>query len=231
VLCVDEGSKTFPSGGYLRSFIHDAGDSMVTKVPKTSRSASFMTGQREEAAQLVAAGRLSFEQIATRIGITERQLYTWRQRDEFKARIDEINERFAAEVGRYTIAQRARRIASLDDRWRRMHDLMDARALYSAPDVGGDVLRPDPTGRRTGLIVEKPGEFGSEWAFDAALMREMRAHEEQAAKELGQWVDKVAPTDPSGQKSYEPIDLARLSVDELRDLRGMAEKAVVAPSD
>jgi class 3 adenylate cyclase len=44
-----------------------------------------------------------------------------------------------------------------------------------------------------------------EYEVDVALLRELRAHEEQAARELGQWVDKVAPTSPDGGESYAPF--------------------------
>jgi hypothetical protein len=81
------------------------------------------------------------------------------------------------------------------------------------PDVAGH------PGGDTGLVVRQVKMIGSgaaaqlveEYPVDVALlraeldvMRELREHEKQAAQELGQWVDKVAPTDPDGEESYEP---------------------------
>lgn len=146
-----------------------------------------LTPKREEAAQLVAGGRLSFDAIAAKIGINDRTLWDWRQLSEFRARVDAINEAFALTMQQYAIAQRARRIAALDDRRRRLENLIYARAEAYADAAGGD----------TGLIVEqikatggREGGYESEYVFDAAVVRELRAHEEQAAKELGQWVEK-----------------------------------------
>jgi len=185
-----------------------------------------LTGKREQAAQLVAAGRLSFDAIAAKLEITDRGLYNWRLDPVFRARVDAINAQFAETMQQYGIAQRARRIAALDDRRRRLENLIYARAEAYAHATGGD----------TGLIVEQikatgEGSYQSEWVFDAAVVRELRAHEEQAAKELGQWVEKVAPTAPSGEKAYEPIDLTKLSLNDLRDLQRLADKAVIAPGD
>lgn len=181
------------------------------------------TPQRERAAALLAEDRLSDEKIARDIGLNQRtSLWEWKQHPDFLARIDQINADYTQTIGRLAITQRARRLTALNDRWRRMQDLIEARAVIHE-DAG-------PHGE-TGLVVEKPGEFGSEWAFDSALTSEMRQAEKQAAQEMGQWVEKLAPTNPTGETAYEPIDLKRLSVDELRDLQQLASKAVVASGD
>ncbi len=180
------------------------------------------TAQREHTAQLVADDRLTDDKICETVGTTRTTLFRWKNTPEFQARVDAINTSYASTIGRLAITQRARRLTALNDRWRRMQDLIDARATIHA-EAG-------PHGE-TGLVVEKPGEFGSEWAFDSALMSEMRQAEKQAAQEMGQWVEKLAPTNPTGEAAYEPIDLKRLSVDELRALQQLASKAVVASGD
>jgi len=203
------------------------------------KSAPFKwTPQRERAAALLAEDRLSDEKIARDIGLNQRtSLWEWKQHPDFLARIDQINADYASTIGRLAITQRARRLTALNDRWRRMQDLVEAREEAYVPELGGDALREqvrhtrDRTGRDTGLVVEKPGEFGVEYAFDAALMNEMLKAEKQAAQEMGQWVEKLAPTTPNGEAAYEPIDLTRLSADDLRALHHLAEKAVVAPGD
>lgn len=87
------------------------------------------------------------------------------------------------------IANRQNRVDRLNADWYRMQALRDARAL------AGDLESPDVApGADTGLLVrqEKPTMHGTivEYAFDRALMAELRATEEQAAKELGQWSEK-----------------------------------------
>lgn len=97
------------------------------------------------------------------------------------------------------IANKQNRIDRLNDDWRRMQTLRDARAeAGKARRVREEqaVLSPEDVaaGTETGLLVrqEKPTLHGTivEYAFDRALLAELRAHEEQAAKELGQWTEK-----------------------------------------
>jgi len=163
------------------------------------------TAQREQAAQLVAEDRLTYPKICEVIGLKDRTtLHRWKQHPDFLARIDHINAAYASTIGRLAITQRARRLTALNDRWRRMQDLIEAREEAYVPELGGDALREqvrhtrDRTGRDTGLVVEKPGEFGVEYAFDATLMNEMLKAEKQAAQEMGQWVEKQDATS-SGQ--------------------------------
>src|SRR5262249_32081265 len=69
-------------------------------------------------------------------------------------------------------------------------------------------------GGRTGLIVHNVKGVGKGDNFqlidlyevDVALLREMRECERQAAQEVGQWVEKVAPTNPDGTDAYDPGD-------------------------
>jgi len=186
------------------------------------------TAKMEEAAQLVAAGRLSFEDIATQLKIGERTLYTWRQRPQVRARVDAINAAFALTMQQYAIAQRARRVAALDDRHRRLENLLLARAEAYAGQTGGKVEQLIVAGGDTGLLVEQikatgEGSYQVEYVFDAAVVRELRAHEEQAAKELGQWVEKVAPVSPDGATAFKGMaddDILRLAAATLTATTG-----------
>jgi transposase-like protein len=205
---------------------------MAKKLPKTSHESAPLSGHREEAAQLVAAGRLTLDEIAERMNVTRRQLYTWRQQPEFTARIDAINAAFAEETGRYAIAQRARRLASMDDRYRRLHHIIEDRAAALADESG----LTDPLGLGmfrsaalaagfdTGLVTLEwattpKGGFKPQFKVDVGLSAEMRALEKQAAQERGEWVDKVAPTDPKGEKAYTPtpVNYSRLSEKQVND--------------
>jgi len=199
---------------------------MARKLPKTSGESPSpaLSGRREEAAQLVAAGHLTFVEISDRMGVTERQLYTWRQQSEFKARVDAINAAFAEETGRYAIAQRARRVAALDDQRRRLARIIDARAAaVSAADPTHDPLclgafrsAALAAGFDTGFVTLEwattpKGGFRPQFKVDVGLSAELRALAKQAAQERGEWVDKVAPTTPDGNASYTPLDYSRLS--------------------
>jgi hypothetical protein len=82
-------------------------------------------------------------------------------------------------------------------------------------------------GGETGLLTKKlkvigfgeNAELVAEYSVDTGLLKELRAHEEQAARELGQWADKTEISGPGGG----PVQLeARLIAGRKRvsDARG-----------
>lgn len=109
---------------------------------------------------------------------------------QVRARIRYLQERMAAGVVRAEIRDRNARVEALQDRWDRMKRVIAERAE--------DPRMQDVPGGTTGLLVERCKKIGngedaelvSEYEVDTGLLKEMRAHEEQAAKELGQWVEK-----------------------------------------
>jgi hypothetical protein len=188
-----------------------------------------LTGRKGRAALLLAQEELTHEEISNQVGISRRQLFRWKQHPDFQAQVREL----AAEMGelalRYAIGRRARRLKALDERWhalekRRLQIQRVIQERAGHPDVAG---KP---GGETGLVVRQLKAVGSgpaaqvveEYPVDVALLREevalckeMAAHERQAAQELGQWVEKVAPTSPDGEESYEPRgygDAERLAI-------------------
>jgi len=159
------------------------------------------TPKRQLAAQLLAEDDLADTEIAKKAGIAVATLYIWKLRPEFAAKIAEIRATLGDMSLRYLIAQRRRRVRALDERWHKMQAVLDER--------GDDPLMRDVPGGKSGLLVvqykalhleDDEIEVVAEYKFDAALVRELREHEKQAAQELGQWVEKVAPTSPDGQQ-------------------------------
>lgn len=144
---------------------------------------------RERAADLAAADDLSDPQIAERCGVKRDSIARWRRVPAFQARVAEIVAKQAAAIQAAGIADKRNRVNAQNDRWRRMQALMAARAQMYGDVPGGE----------TGLVVLQQKALGSgslmevidEYVLDAALLRELRAHEEQAAKELGQWTEKL----------------------------------------
>lgn len=171
------------------------------------------TKPRLEAAALVAENALSEERIAEAVGVDRRTLFRWRQVPEFQARVAEHIAELEAATLRYGIAKRRRRVAALDDRWNRLQRVIEERAADpKMADVPGGT-----TGlvvRQVKLVKvytssedEPPGDDEAssetevlysakrdvqveEYTVDAPLLKEIRATEEQASKELGQWVEK-----------------------------------------
>lgn len=160
------------------------------------------TQQRIQAAQLLAEDELTDAEIAAKVGIGARQLYEWKARSEFAARVDSIVAALGDRLKRYAIARKSRRLAWLNDRRERLQQVIDERAAH--PDM------QDAPGGKTGLLVRRQRMLGSgdnatpiaEFEFDAALEKALRETEKQAAQECGQWVVKHAPTDPTGTKEY-----------------------------
>jgi transposase-like protein len=148
----------------------------------------------EKAAQLIVAGDLTLEEISREVGISSRSLRTWRKDPTFTERIVEIRKEYQDAVRAKGIAVREHRIESYNRRCELLQRLIEARAadpqMFRVP--GGD----------TGLVVvtkweripsdieDEPPTLLPVHAFDAALFREWRELEKQAAQDLGQWTTK-----------------------------------------
>jgi len=151
---------------------------------------------------LVAEDDLTDEQIANKVGIDRATLHRWKQDPNFKADVADAVEQYRQEILTQGIANRVKRVAALDDRWNKLQQIITER--------GESDEFADAPGGTTGLLVKQVKSVGAglmsqiveEYAVDTGLLAELRNHEKQAAQELGQWTDKVAPTDPSGQNEY-----------------------------
>jgi DNA-binding XRE family transcriptional regulator len=148
------------------------------------------TTQREQAAQLVADDALSDQSIADKLGVTRQTLANWKREPAFQQRVAEHLEAAREAIRAEGIANRINRVNALNDRWNRMRTVIEERAE--------DEAMQDVPGGKTGLLVHQTKAIGTganqtiidEYAVDTGLLKELRAHEEQAAKELGQWTEK-----------------------------------------
>ena len=146
--------------------------------------------QVSEAAELLAAGELSQAEIAERVGVDRRTLWRWRQDPEFMAKVEAIRAGLSDQAYDRGVALRFLRIKALNDRWNRLRRVIEARA--DDPDLAG------APGGSTGLLVRKiksvrdgnDNRLVEEFEVDTGLLAELRAIEQHAAKELGQWTDK-----------------------------------------
>ena len=164
------------------------------------------TAAATDAAQLVADGELSFNAIAQAVGTSHVTLRKWRREDEFAGRVAELRGEYRELVRRRGIADREKRIDALADRHRRMCQVMAERAA--------DPRMASIPGGRTGLVVitdwkeillpigdgskatDRDGDESASRAtiptmvpiheVDTGLLKELRAHEQQAAQEVGQ---------------------------------------------
>lgn len=157
-----------------------------------------LTGKQRQAAVLSAEDELSDETISAQLGIGRSTLRRWRELPLFRDAVAEHTAELERQTLRLAIARKRERLKVLDSLHSKSLALMTARAEQYADVPGGD----------TGLIVgqlkqvrhisESPKDDGPqtwteehwEYSADIGLMREIRATQEQAAKELGQWVDR-----------------------------------------
>ena len=153
-----------------------------------------ITERHEQAATLVAADDLNDEQIAAEVGISRITLSRWKQHPDFDALVQHHLDVFRRRVESRGIASRHRRVASQDERWRKLQQVIAERA---ADDAWSDV-----PGWTTGLLVHQTKQIGAganaqvvdEFAVDTGLLKEMRELEKHAATELGQWSEKSEVT-------------------------------------
>lgn len=168
------------------------------------------TAKRARAAVLIAEDSLNDGEIAKALEVAPSTVYRWRQAPDFAGKVGAHIGALQAGMLRLAIAKKHRRLATLD----RLHSaalaviehraaryraqLGEADAETAAATAAKRVFGHDvPAEAGTGLVVEREsvnsaGYRAVEWSVDVGLMREIRALEAQAARELGQWVDPGA---------------------------------------
>jgi transposase-like protein len=156
------------------------------------------TAKTKEAAQLVARGELTYQEIADKVGVSRQTIFLWRSDPRFAGRVEKLRAREQSEVYGRGIALRENRVRALTDRWNRLRRIIEARA--------DDPKMAEAAGGNTGLLAHTVKSVGSgdnamivdHYEVDAALLKELREHEKQAAQELGQWTEKREVTGANG---------------------------------
>lgn len=157
-----------------------------------NESKNWWSEKRIRAAQLVAEGELTDQQIAEIVKASRQSVTRWKAEPIFRDRVNEIVADLAEALSAKGIRLRENRLKNLQTRVDKMMALIEARALDLADIAGGS----------TGLLVRDYKHGGTVYKFDAALLRELREHEKQAAQELGQWLEKVGITGGEGQPLF-----------------------------
>jgi hypothetical protein len=161
----------------------------TAKIHQSTPSSFAWTPAKKRAIPLVAADELTDVQIAAAVGVSRRALATWKRHPDFAAAVGGAVGELQAAMLRLAIAKKRKRLEVLDDLHRRTLAVVEARARRYAADP----TAPDEA--KTGMVVReevvsRKGVVTIRWCYDAAVPREVCNIEEQAAKELGQWVER-----------------------------------------
>lgn len=148
------------------------------------------TKQRLTAAMLVAQDDLTDEQISARLGIARRTLDYWKVTPSFMERVQDNVAKIDERILSIGIAQKSKRVEAKHQRWMLMQQVIRERS--EDPSVA------DVPGGKTGLVIRQLKSIGmgrnnqtvEEFVVDTGLLSELRAHEKEAAQELGQWTEK-----------------------------------------
>jgi transposase-like protein len=165
------------------------------------------TKPKERAAVLLAEDDITDAEIAAQVGVNPATLWRWKQHPEFAARVGDHTGQLQAAMLRYRVAKKRERMRVLDD--------LHTKLLTVIEDRGVE-YEDDAPGTRTGLVTKtfkmvgagRDATLVTEWGVDTPTVREIRAIQEQAAKELGQWVEKGEISGPGGS----PLVIRSISV-------------------
>lgn len=179
---------------------------------------------RLKAARLIAANDMDRDRIAEEVGVKRSTLDSWNAHPKFKSKVAEFLEEIEQQMLRLPISKRHIRVARLQGLQERLQIVLDDRQeayIKEEQVIGG----------RSGAIVKQTKTVGAgkearvieEYAFDAAIFREIRAIDEQAAKELGQWIDKGELTGKNGS----PLMMTEVVI----DMSSLGDDAEDEPED
>jgi hypothetical protein len=162
------------------------------------------TARSESVALEVARDLLPDEAIARECRISKATLERWKQHPDFQARVIAHRALWREQIADLGLRDRENRIRSENERWRKLQDVIEARA--------NDPEMQKVPGGKTGLLVKRTKSVGfgetaeivEEYAVDTGLLKEIRDLEQQAAKDLGQWVERreVRSDDKSFARDY-----------------------------
>jgi hypothetical protein len=149
--------------------------------------------RQEQAAHMIADDRHSDMKISKILGMHFQTLAGWKKRPEFAARVAELVATYAEQATRAGLANRNNRIRLLQEQAEKIQTVIDERAT--------DPAMAAIPGGKTGLIVRTPKVIGDEvlevYRADVGLLKELRATNEQIAREKGEWQESVVVEDVS----------------------------------
>jgi|ERR1017187_2915075 hypothetical protein len=184
------------------------------------------------AAMLVAYGA-STKKVVRVAGISKKTLSRWKQQGDFKLEVERLRNRWAEQIEKTGITDKRCRLYRLNDRWRRGQAFMEKRGRLFREQAKEDPELAKVPGGEDGMVAwrvkilhvgRETYKRVIEYEFDNGYSAEMRALEEQAAMELGQYKPKQEVTFADADRPLRLDRLHRLNDDELQFLAAIARK-------
>lgn len=156
--------------------------------------------RRITAATAIASGYKTDSEAATEAGVSRQALTQWKAQPAFQQRVQEIRDELVTDLKIKGVREKSQRLANLQKRIDKMLTLIDARGEDMADEIAGG---------ETGLLVRdykgSAPHFQPVYRFDAALLKELREHEKQAAIEVGEWTERKEVTGSEGSPLLAPL--------------------------
>lgn len=140
------------------------------------------------------------------VGLPRRTVLSWQSIPAFKNAVQAAFDANSSSIVTHSLFSQQRRLTRLAHRSDLIDNAIDARAERASLDPNA------PEEAHSGLFQEKiiinarTGDAISVWEFDAAITREARELEKQAAQESGQW--NAEDTSQRNMKMYGSIDIS-----------------------
>lgn len=170
------------------------------------------TAERERAAELVADGHLTNDEIAAECDVEARTIQYWKRAPEFRERVHEHLAVWRAKLSQEGLALKSNRIAMLMGRAASIRGIVRARGKLPS-----HANAPGTTIAQKGLQVRTLKSIGGgdhqqvieEFAIDTVTLADERDCLQAIATELGEWKQEIRVTTDS-PISDEAKDLAEL---------------------
>lgn len=170
----------------------------------------------ERAAMLLAEDEMTHGQIGMDIGYSNGQVISyWLKHPEFVAKVKEHRDASLGLARHYAIAKLNARMAALESRWLALKEIIETRKrdpmMKFVPEGHTGLMRitevkwfkiKDKDGNEA--LVSRP----TKWSFDVKLCQELRAVEQHAARQMGEWVQQIEVTREEGPKELPTGDFA-----------------------
>lgn len=159
---------------------------------------------KERCAVMIATEDLGDEELAKRSGVSRRSIVAWRQRSEFKARVEEHFQEWKKRVRDKGLALKERRLLSYLEDYENIQKLRRDRIAMYGPHLAPDGLTmiPGIPGWETGfsVLVKKTiaGREVDHYEYDNVTLGRSLEVRKQLAIELGEWENKLEVTGADG---------------------------------